>query len=670
MQTIELYIQGQRVELFKDESVSLTQSIQNAKDPAKIFTDFSKSFTIPASKTNNKIFKHYYNFDIVGGFDARVKVPANIELNSLQFRKGFIQLNGVDLKNNKADIYRITFFGETVNLKDLVGEDNLSALLWLNNFNLNYNAATVENYLKNVNDKTFGGVTYSNPIVAPLITHTDRLYYDSGENIADTGNLYWQNSNHGVLFNQLKYSIRLHLIIKAIEEEYGITFSTDFFSDANSDWHNLYMWMHRKKGSVIPGEQIASFDKLVDTFSVIDGFNLNVINTSTVQFDEGVEFFGTIFELTLARTNTIPYNISILRDGLQVYTESNIISTNKVINVKPFARTESQYQVVLTYANAITFTDIEWYFEAQNEDEDIHTTGSFTTTEDFEFIITQQLPEIKVIDFLTGIFRMFNLTAFVEDDIIVVKTLDSFYSSGTPYDITKFVDVNKSSTDVALPYKQIDFEYADYKTFLAAQFNQLNGQQFGELKYKGLEDGNFVGGIYKVTLPFQKILYERLINVDNNALTTIQYGYFVDDNQQSYIGKPLIHYVNRQTGGTAISFRPTTTSRVQLASYYIPLNQNGLSASLQSLHFGNEINEYALVTNEESLFKNFYLNYIQDIFEQKRRIIKLTAYLPLRILLNYNLSDTFIIGGVSYKINSITTNLENGKSELELLNDL
>jgi hypothetical protein len=220
-----------------------------------------------------------------------------------------------------------------------------------------------------------------------------------------------------------------------------------------------------------------------------------------------------------------------------------------------------------------------------------------------------------------------------------------------------------------LPYKQIDFEYADYKTFLAAQFNQLNGQQFGELKYKGEDNGNFVGGIYKVTLPFQKILYERLINVDNNALTTIQYGYFVDDNQQSYIGKPLIHYVNRQTGGTAISFRPTTTSRVQLASYYIPLNQNGLT-SVQSLHFGAEVNEYALVTNEESLFKNFYLNYIQDIFEQKRRIIKLTAYLPLRILLNYNLSDTFIIGGVSYKINSITTNLENGKSELELLNDL
>jgi hypothetical protein len=672
MQTIELYIQGQRVELFKDESVSLTQSIQNAKDPAKIFTDFSKSFTIPASKTNNKIFKHYYNFDIVGGFDARVKVPANIELNSLQFRKGFIQLNGVDLKNNKADIYRITFFGETVNLKDLVGEDNLSTLSWLNNFNLDYDAATVESYLRDINNITVEGVTYSNAIVVPLITHTDRLYYDSGENISDTGNLYWQNSNHGVLFNQLKYSIRLHLIIKAIEERYGITFSTDFFSDANSIWHNLYMWMHRKKGDVIPGDQAGTFTKLVTGFTVdLGGYNLDCINPSTVKFNTSSVRGGSDFELKLTRIGAEPYNVSILRNGESVYNENNITLAVRNIDLNDIRLAFAEYQILLTYATAITFTEIKWYFE-KDDDDDIYAT-SFEATADFEFIITQQLPEIKVIDFLTGIFRMFNLTAYVEDDIIVVKTLDSFYSSGTPYDITKYVDVNKSSTDVALPYKQIDFEYGDYKTFLAAQFNQLNGQQFGELKYKGLEDGNFVGGIYKVTLPFQKILYERLINVDNNALTTIQYGYFVDDNRQSYIGKPLIHYVYRENGGTAISFRPTTTSRVQLLSYYIPLNQNGLT-SVQSLHFGAEVNEYRIREdiniNEESLFKNFYLNYIQDIFEQKRRIVKLTAYLPLKILLNYNLSDTFIIGGVSYKINSITTNLENGKSELELLNEV
>ena len=67
MQKIQLYIEGQRVDLFEDESVVLTQSIQNVKDISKIFTEFTRTFAIPASKTNNKIFKHYYNFSIAEG---------------------------------------------------------------------------------------------------------------------------------------------------------------------------------------------------------------------------------------------------------------------------------------------------------------------------------------------------------------------------------------------------------------------------------------------------------------------------------------------------------------------------------------------------------------------------------------------------------------------------
>ena len=129
MQTIELYIEGQRVDMFKDESVSLTQSIQNVRDISKIFTDFSKTFTLPASKINNKIFKHYYNFNIDKdfSFDGRTKKNALIELNHLPFRDGKIKLEGVDLKNNVPYTYKITFFGSTVTLKDLLGEDTLSS---------------------------------------------------------------------------------------------------------------------------------------------------------------------------------------------------------------------------------------------------------------------------------------------------------------------------------------------------------------------------------------------------------------------------------------------------------------------------------------------------------------------------------------------------------------
>ncbi len=65
MNNIELYVKQPadlnytRLDLFGDETISLTKVIQDAKDPGKIFSDFTKTFSIPASKTNNKFFKHY-----------------------------------------------------------------------------------------------------------------------------------------------------------------------------------------------------------------------------------------------------------------------------------------------------------------------------------------------------------------------------------------------------------------------------------------------------------------------------------------------------------------------------------------------------------------------------------------------------------------------------------
>ncbi len=195
MQKLQLYISNERIDLFKDEQVSFNQSIQNIKDPAKIFTEFTQTFTVPASKTNNKIFQHYYNFNITGGFDARNKVSGLIELNNITFKQGYVKLNGVDLKNNKAYAYRVTFFGETVNLKDILAEEKLASLAGLAQYNLNYNSASVQARLQS---SASGGA-----ILCPLINSgasgqtTSRLYYNSGGHGSDvTGNLWYQQGSH------------------------------------------------------------------------------------------------------------------------------------------------------------------------------------------------------------------------------------------------------------------------------------------------------------------------------------------------------------------------------------------------------------------------------------------------------------------------------------------
>jgi hypothetical protein len=164
------------------------------------------------------------------------------------------------------------------------------------------------------------------------------------------------------------------------------------------------------------------------------------------------------------------------------------------------------------------------------------------------------------------------------------------------------------------------------------------------------------------------------LNVNGGAPTEVQYGYFVDDNQESYFGKPLLFYPIKQSGTTAISFMPSDTSHVSLTTYNIPSNSLSLVAATSkvNINFFNEINEYASVDPNsftDTLFEVYYKNYITNIFNKSNRITKVTAYLPLKILLNYTLADRFILNGKSYKINSVKTELQSGKSQIELLND-
>ena len=72
--------------------------------------------------------KHYYNFDIQGGYDARVKREALIKINGEDYRTGFMSLNSVSMKNQLPHAYKVVFYGKTVNLKRLFGDDELSIL--------------------------------------------------------------------------------------------------------------------------------------------------------------------------------------------------------------------------------------------------------------------------------------------------------------------------------------------------------------------------------------------------------------------------------------------------------------------------------------------------------------------------------------------------------------
>ena len=526
MQSVQLYIGDTRIDLFEDETISLNQSIQNVRDISKVFTDFSQTFSVPASRNNNKLFKHYYNYHIDNGFDARKKASGKIELNSKKFRDGKIRLDGVNLKHGIPYAYKITFFGNTVNLKDLLSEDNLASLDWLNNFSLDYDGDTVLSALQNAGGlkTTIDGIDYK--IIAPLITHTRRPIYDSNRPAEEGSmNLYPSGTTlQGLPYDELKYGLPVKAIVKAIEESgYGIKFSSHFFNEENLHYSNLYMWLHRKKGKVFEGLEVTHQVKTFPT-------NLSELIGVACYPDRLLVFNspqGVSYTLRIESDSTDPYTVIIKRDG-QVFKSVTaegglILETSGVLT-----NSSTGYSVFIQTKSAITQLDAEWQITSIQYPESytyVATAESVGLTQNF--IITEQIPEMKIIDFLTGLFKMFNLTAYEKDGIIEVKTLDEYYSSSYNIDvstteissdsttitadiaseikplrdITNYIDVEAHTVDAALPFKEIVFEYEGLGTKLAENHNQTFNQGWGTGDYDGGGVFDAGGDTYKVIAP-------------------------------------------------------------------------------------------------------------------------------------------------------------------------
>ena len=708
-----------RLDLFGNETISLTQVVQDVKDPGKIFTNFTKTFSIPASKTNNKFFKHYENFtqDVNYAFDARKKVQAKIELNSLPFQQGKLRLEGVDLKNGRPNNYRVTFFG-SLNLKDILGDLKLSDLDWLSNFDTTYTSSSLITGMSSsgTGSVTVDSVAYPIPLVTALIGNTQRAFYSSSATVAyfnttdeevnkSGGNLNTGNAAlSGYYFKDLTFSIRLYLIIKAIEKSQSIKarnnnkeilFSTDFFSTTNVGFYNLYMLCQRNAGKkvdgfgsvYIPNQQSGkTYDNatnnhennLVLRQSSFEIYNLS--STQNFQFALTINF-GTISQNIQVEINNI--NTGDIEYATWTPSQTGQSRTYQLGNGNYELRFTSTAQQTVT---SFSFIFIDVF--------DTNTSTSITTSNvdasflipgvDTSFLIQDNIPEMKVIDFLSGLFKLFNLTAIEEDGKITVKTLDSFYTGGTVRNITEFVDSTTKSVNKALPYREIVFKYEDTENILAKQHREINQRDWGAISYNSGEVLDSNNNTYEIVAPFQHMKFERL--VDGSTTKNIQVGHLLNDKQDPYLGKPVIFYPIHSTNLGVTTATPfnfiteidgydggSTDTDSSQSQYWIPSNSPVVLSSgsgyPETINFNVELNEFTNAADyTDSLFEKYYKSYIVNAFRFNERITKIKARLPLKFLELFTLADELQIVDLVYRVNSITTNLQTGESTLELLN--
>jgi len=739
VQKVILYIQPQlrntttaqdfvRVDLMEEDLIELTQVIQDARDIEKIFTDYSRTFNLPASKTNNKIFKHWYNPDI-DGFDSSVFCSARIELNHLHFRFGKIQLNEVAMKFGEPSMYKVTFFGNTTEFKNAINEDELSDLVWLNEFNHSATVTNVKDGLENGLNFTVDSVAYNDAIIYPLIAHSQSYIYDNqngSANLSNGLNISTNTTHHqqrGVVPEDLKPAVTVKNIIKAIEEQYNITFKTGEFLDSAA-MTNLYLWLHREKGKMATaGTWIGNSDfytcsgsnctELTDTSGYTGYFTLNTgvykwnsnlgpdtdVTTITFEVTPASGFTAVEYSLEIVRANNWESfakvenksgtsSVTLTIGGTNGLDVASLVSFNP--NGNDFVgrlMTESsiQFQSKFTITRDFSFNNFDGTVLSFNWSATFTSNSTTLSPQDKLVVVTEQMPKLKIKDFLNGLFRQFNLTAYVDfNNEIVVKTLDNYYAGGDTQDITQFVKTDEHTVCDVIPFSEVDFEYSEPKSILAEQFQLVNNQKYGELNY--VTDVS-KKSIYQIKLPFEQMLFERLQDKTSGALTTVQVGSFLNTELSPEIGKPLLFYGIYQQNQDDINFldstRPETYGALcptgtnsSLNDYWIPSACNELGTSstppTYNLNFGSEINTYTLTDyggNNNSLFQTYYENYIVRVFNKRTRLFKFSAVLPLKVLLTLTLDDLIVVGTRAYTINKMSTKLQSGETNFELLNE-
>lgn len=654
---INIYIGEQKLDLYSDENINLKSAIADVSDISKNTTEYTKTFTVPASDVNNSIFRHYYDFNIDNGFDARTKQGGRIELDGIPFKTGKFRLNKVSIKSGNPVSYSVNFWGELISFKDLLGDDKLTSLD-LSAHDHTYNSDTVKGLFASPSDYD---------LVYALFSKKQLYFQSNGSDFQGTNIAFSQGD--GVAWNELKPSLRLFSIIEAIEFRYDITFSRHFLS--RSEFTRLYMLLDNSDQNIITEFQV-NFDNSGDintspsTIDLTDNFYVNGYNSRVVvTITPSAGFEG------------INYDVSRKLNGSNWGTFTNQTGVNSFDFRTDLDTNEHTFFISVS-------EDFKFTFKIDVLDLVIPSSSNYTG--DFSATMTEQIitagvktstlmPDLKIIDFIRGLSQMFKWVIQPQDDgTIYINDINSYYAEGQVIDITRYVDnaeVEISRGEILNP---INFNYKEPETILQKQFNKNNDVYFGdlELELTDKEDGTgdaLDGKEFKIELPFEQILYSLLSDQATGVATQIVYAPTFDEGLNPLVVKPHIHYIDTPyVNPTRVGFI-NDLGVTESLNIFIKTPSYAIANNTHSTVWGNEQDPYTNDIIENTLYSNYYAQYISSIFNPKRRDSKYKVKdFPLRLLMQLSLNDVVQIRDNYYRIDSYDLNLINGDIAFNLIN--
>ena len=337
---VENGVLGQVIcDLYEDEEIPLTLSIDDFKNVAEKIQSYSKDFNLPATKRNNQIFGNIFEITRTVAnpydFNPYVRTRAVLKQDGVILFDGALRL--IDIQDREGEIsYNVNLYAQTIALADTLKNktfDNIN----FNELQHTYNKTIIKGswyvdgltLINNLPTGTYAGTAgtkETDVLKYPFVDWTHQMLYANGA----TGTNATLGTPELTSFEQaFRPFIKIKYLIDRIFSDAGYTYSSGLFE--STEFGKLFM----------------DFNWGGDTMPSVIG------DTSYTATYAGQGVFPSPFTATNAAYVVLPLLSNTMTGGLTTsevppdYTESGV----------------DIYKIVCTENNQLYNIDYSWEFE-------------------------------------------------------------------------------------------------------------------------------------------------------------------------------------------------------------------------------------------------------------------------------------------------------------------
>ena len=678
MGQIKLYVDGKRMDWYNDEGMTLIQSVTNVKDLAKLISDYSKSFTLPATPTNNEIFGHYYDIDIDGTLSPHYKVEASLEGVYLNPIYGILELQGVTLKRGKPDSYMVNFYGAVKQLSEILGNTNMDEIDWSS-------LAHVLNYSNVV--ASWGKTLLSGDVVYPLIDwqrgwfySTDAAYSTDAQNIGVSAG--------GILISELKPAIRLKKMIELIFSHFNLTATGSALS---TEWiEDVYIVPSKNAGYMFDMEEVtqqaAYMSAQSNTFQ-LPGATYTKLQMPSVLAGANPPYNPATAIYTVPLTGVYKWDMTVSQTV--VSNPGDYIDYILYVNGSPHGNR------VRVFANRTNFTFsltavvsagdlVEWYAKRNAAGNQVdYIKAEMDTFPQYLYGVTIDpaitMPSTSVIDFIRKLREGYNLIIkYTGADTYEFIMHDTYYSGGKKVDLTGKVDMDTVQMKKVPISKRIQYKFLRTDAYANQVYKNSQAKEFAESSYE--PDVDFSSGEQTTELPFAVLAPTVLENVaasaplGSTAWTDLHFWNALDTDGEPvhipFLGMFIPDYYTQETSfymQNGVSGGSPTYA--VMANYPYATFHNAIFpqvADTKALAYCVEVPIWG-ETPTVTIFTEMWQRRVEQMYLRRSRLNTFVAYIDRVAAEEIELNDEMFIDGVYYQINEIKYDTLLQKMWLELL---